>query len=114
VPVKSALAWVFAYPYPVHRIAKDYLPKEPTEQAAYLAVYRRQDDKVRFLELNPVSAALLDAVENNQAGLTGKALLEDLAPTIHYPDVGALIKHGVEALEEMRQLEIITGTRKPG
>lgn len=113
-PVKSALSWVFAYHYPVHRISKDYLPTEPTEQPAYLAIYRRSDDKVRFLELNPVSAALLDAVENNEANLSGEKLLGELATKIHYPDIDALIKHGVDALEEMRQLEILTGTRSAG
>lgn len=112
VPVKSSLVWAFAYRYPVHRIAADFLPTEPSEQPSYLAVYRRSDDKVRFLELNAVTAALLDAVENNDAGLTGEALLRQLAATIHYPDVEALIKHGVDALEEMRQLEILTGTRR--
>ena len=105
------LSWVFAYHYPVHRISKDYLPTEPAEQAAYLAIYRRSDDKVRFLELNPVSAALLDAVENNDANLSGEKLLRKLATKIHYPDIDALLKHGVDALEEMRQLEILTGTR---
>jgi hypothetical protein len=114
VPVKSVLAWVFAYQFPVHRISTDYMPKEPTEQPSYLTIYRRSDDKVRFLELNPVTAALLDAVENNQSELNGEALLRDLAPKIHYPDVEALIKHGVDALEEMRQLEILTGTRAAG
>ena len=113
-PVKSVLTWVFAYHYPVHRISKDYLPTEPLEQPVYLAIYRRRDDKVRFLELNPVTAALLDAVENNQANLNGEALLRKLATTIHYPDIDALIKHGVDALEEMRQLEILTGTRAAG
>ena len=113
-PVKSVLSWVFAYHYPVHRISKDYLPTEPAEQPAYLAIYRRSDDKVRFLELNPVSAALLDAVENNEANLSGEKLLRELAPKIHYPDIDALIKHGVDALEEMRQLEILTGTRSAG
>ncbi len=113
-PVKSVLAWSFAYRYPVHRISKDFLPKEPTEQATYLAIYRRSDDKVRFLELNAVTAALLDAVENNQAGLSGEALLRKLSVTIHYPDVDALIKHGIDALEEMRQLEILTGARRAG
>ncbi|MDH4054323.1 MAG: putative DNA-binding domain-containing protein [Gammaproteobacteria bacterium] len=114
VPVKSVLAWAFAYRYPVHRVAADFLPTETTEQPSYLAVYRRSDDKVRFLELNAVTAALLDAVENNDAGLNGEALLRQLAATIHYPDVEALIKHGVDALEEMRQLEILTGTRRAG
>jgi len=114
VPVKSLLAWTFAYHYPVHRISKDFLPSEPSEQPSYLAIYRRSDDKVSFLELNAVSAALLEAVETNQAALPGEALLRELAEKIHYPDVDALIKHGVDALEEMRQLEILTGARNVG
>lgn len=111
VPVKSTLAWAFAYHYPVHRISESYLPTEPSEQPAYLAIYRGSNDKVSFLELNAVTAALLDAVENNSGDLRGEALLRELAPKIHYPDVSALIKHGADALEEMRQLEILTGTR---
>jgi hypothetical protein len=114
VPVKSVLSWAFAYQFPVHRISKDFLPTEATEQPAYLAVYRRSDDKVRFLEMNPVTAALLDAIENNQAALTGEELLRELAKTIHYPNVDALVTHGVDALLEMRQLEILTGTRRAG
>ena len=111
VPVKSVLAWAFAYHHPVHRISEDFLPTEPTEQPSYLALFRRSDDKVSFLELNAVSAALLDAVEHNTAALNGETLLRNLASRIHYPDVDALIQHGVDALEEMRQLEILTGTR---
>lgn len=111
VPVKSVLAWAFAYQYPVHRISSEFLPAEPTEQPSYLAIYRSSDDKVRFLALNAVTAALLDAVDTNHTGLTGEALLRQLAGKIHYPDVDALIRHGVDALEEMRQLEILTGTR---
>jgi hypothetical protein len=114
VPVKSVLAWAFAYHYPVHRISKDYLPTEATEQPSYLALFRRSDDKVSFLELNAVSAALLDAVEHNSDALSGETLLKNLASKIHYPDVDALIRHGVDALEEMRQLEILTGTRSTG
>ena len=114
VPVKSVLAWAFAYHYPVHRISKDYLPTEATEQPTYLAIFRQSDDKVGFLELNAVSAALLDAVEHNTEALSGETLLKNLASKIHYPDVDALVRHGVDALEEMRQLEILTGTRSTG
>ena len=113
VPVKSVLAWAFAYSYPVQRISPEFLPTEPAEQPVYLAVFRRCDDKVRFLELNAVSAALLDAVDNNSDNCTGEQLLRSLAKTIHYPDVDALIGHGLEALQEMRQLEILTGTHNP-
>lgn len=111
VPVMSVLAWAFAYRYPVHRISKDYQPKEESKEPAYLAIYRGDDDKVRFLELNAISAALLDSIENNSNALSGEALLRQLATNINYPDVDALIKHGVDTLQEMRHLQILTGTR---
>lgn len=111
VPVKSALAWAFAYHYPVHRIAKDFLPTGPEEQPVYLALYRSSDDKVGFLELNAVTAALLEAIDNNER-LSGEALLRQLAETINYPDADALVAHGAAALEEMRQLDILIGTRQ--
>lgn len=114
IPVKSALAWAYAYEYPVHRISTDYQPTEPGEQPTCLAVYRGSDDKVGFLELNPVTAALLNAIEENDAGKSGDALLRDLAANINYPDVDAFIQHGLAAMEEMRALEILTGNRTAG
>ena len=110
-PVKSVLAWVYAYQYPVHRISPDFLPTEAAEQAVYLALYRDDDDKVRFLELSAVTAGLLDAIENNPDQHSGEQLLRRLAGRIQYPDVDALIGHGADALNEMRQLEILIGTR---
>jgi hypothetical protein len=114
VPVKSALAWTFAYQYPVHRISADNLPDAPAAQPVYLAVYRGSDDKVGFLELNAVTAGLLNAIEENETGRTGEALLRKLAADISYPDVDAFIEHGASALSEMRSLEILTGTRIAG
>ena len=97
VPVKSALAWAYAYHYPVHRISPDFLPTE----------------SVGFLELNAVTAALLDAIENNDQQLSGEALLRQLAVTINYPDTDALVQHGAAALREMRERDILAGARKP-
>ena len=111
VPVKSALTWAFAYQYPVHRISPDFLPAEPAEQPVYLALYRGDSDKVRFLELNAVTAGLLDAIENNPVNGSGESLIRELAGKISYPDVDAFIKHGSDALDEMRKLGIIIGTR---
>lgn len=113
VPVKSTLTWVYAYQYPVHRISPDNLPTEPSDQPVCLAVYRRENDKVNFLELNPITARLLEAIEQNDKATSGEDLLRNLAIEINYPDVDALIQHGAAALEEMRQLEILTGTRSP-
>lgn len=112
-PVKSVLAWVYAYQYPVHRINKDYTPAEPAEQPVFIAVYRRTDDSVGFLELNPMTARLLEAIDNNHEQLSGEVLLRSMAEEINYADTDALVQHGAAALEEMRQLEILTGTRVP-
>ena len=113
IPIKSELAWALAYQYPVHRIAADFLPEAPGDTPTYLAVYRGADDKVGFLELNPVTAGLLDAIDNNTEALTGETLLRNLATQTNYPDVDAFIQHGAAALEEMRQLNILTGARPP-
>lgn len=113
VPAKSALTWVYAYQYPVHRISTDFIPRDPLEQPIFLAVYRRSNDEVGFLELNPVSAGLLEAIDKNDAQKSGEELLRTLADDIKYPDVDALIKHGAAALNEMKQLEILTGSRAP-
>lgn len=112
IPVKSVLAWVYAYQYPVHRISPSFLPTEPAGQPIYLAVYRQTTDKVRFLELNPVTAGLLNAIEENESGKTGEQLLREIATSINYLNVDAFVKHGSAALKEMRQLEILTGTRQ--
>ena len=111
VPVKSVLNRVYAYSYAVHRISKNFLPEAAEDQPVYLAVYRRADDKVRFLELNPVTAGLLHAIAENPGEKTGEQLLRELATTINYADADAFVTHGAAALSEMRQLDILTGTK---
>ena len=111
VPVKSVLAWAFAYRFAVHRISPDFLPGQPEEQPVYLALYRDSEDSVGFLELNAVTAALLEEIEDNRE-LSGEALLRRLADSIDFPDADALVQHGAGALREMRQLGILTGTLK--
>lgn len=114
IPVKSALSRTYGYHFPVHRISPNYLPDEQNEQGVvYLALYRGTDGKVGFLELNAVTAALLDDIENNENNLSGEQLLRALAEKINYPDTDALVAHGADALRQMRQLEILSGTRSP-
>lgn len=113
IPVKSVLAWAYAYGFPVHRISPDFLPEEAPQQPTCLALYRDHEDSVGFLELNPITAALLDDIENNPDNLTGEELLRALAARIDYPDANALVAHGEAALSEMRQLGIVTGSRNP-
>ena len=109
IPVRSVLAWTFAYQYPVHRIATDYLPTEPGEALTFLAVCRKANDDVDFMELNPVTARLLELIEANEQN-SGRELLLKLADEINYPDGDALVQHGAEAMQQMRQAEILLGT----
>ena len=112
-PVKSVLAWVYAYRFPVHRISPDYLPDAAPEQPTYLAVYRNRNDKLSFLELNPLTAGLLDAIDNNAANLSGIRLIRQLAESVGYPDIEQFVAHGLTAMQDMREKEILIGTRAP-
>jgi len=52
-------------------------------------------------------------LDENDSQISGEAMLRSLAEEINYANVEALIQHGATALEEMRQLGIVTGTRTP-
>ena len=111
IPVPSVLAWSFAYQYPVHRITTDYQPTEPGEAPTFLAICRKANDDMDFMELNPVTARLLEMIEANETD-SGRELLLKLAKEIDYPDAEALVEHGAKAMQQMRQAEILLGTKK--
>ena len=108
VPVKSRLAWQFAYRFPVHRISDTFRPDTPGKQPTFLVIHRSPDDDLGFMELNPVTARLLEMIDSND-GKTGKTLLTTLAAEIDYPDIEALLQHGKAAMEEMRGANILLG-----
>lgn len=110
VPVKSKLAWSFAYQYPVHRISADFLPEAPSGQPTFLTICRKANDDMDFMELNPVTARLLEMIDDNEFE-TGRQLLKKLATEIQYPDTEKLIEHGLDAMERMRKTEILLGVK---
>lgn len=60
----SDLAWPLHYQFPVHQIRLDYQPLEPTSHGQFLVVYRDELGEVQFLEINAVTAQLLEFVES--------------------------------------------------
>lgn len=110
IPVRSALAWTYAYQYPVHRITPDFQPTAPGDTPTFLAICRKANDDMDFMELNPVTARLLELIEENEKD-SGRELLLKLAKEINYPDAAALVEHGAEAMQQMRQAEILLGTK---
>ncbi len=108
IPVLSPLARVLAYRYPVHRIGPDFLPTAP--EATYLIVVRDDTDRVRFLEINAVTARLL-ALMDEYPQADGTELLTHLAnelPTLH---LSALQRHGHETFDALHQAGVLRGTR---
>ena len=98
VPVLSPLARVLAYDWLVHRIGPDYQPTTPT--ATTLLVYRDRDDRVRFMETNEMTHALLALLRDNETA-TGEALLGGIAAS----------DAAFSLLESLRERGVLAGAR---
>ena len=68
------------------------------------------------MELNPVTARLLELIADNteadNSDKSGRDLLLSLADEISYPDPNALVQHGAVAMQEMLDAEIILGVAR--
>ena len=104
IPRLSPLAWSLAYHYPVHRIGPDSRPREAGEPT-YLVVYRNREEEVRFMELNAVSARLLEMLRDNRGSRAGE-LLAALASELGL-DEEAIRVHGADQLRPFIDLSIV-------
>lgn len=108
VPVMSPLACVLAYRFPVHLIGPDYRPDEPPAEPTVLLLVRGRDDDVRFHEINPLTALLVETLQQNE-NLTGSECLEHvLAGTRADPDI--LRPAGLSTLRDLHTFQAIIGT----
>jgi len=111
VPFLSPLAWPLSYQYPVHQISADFQPEEIPKEATHIVVYRDLEDEVSFLELNPVTARLLQLIgENHQQ--SGAALLIQIAEEMNHPNPATVISSGQQILNELYERQILLGTFK--
>ncbi len=109
IPVLSPLAWRLGYHFAVHRISVDYQPTEPEEQPVHLLINRDDNDKVNFTEINPVTARLLELMEEDQ--FTGKEILKKIAAELGEQDSVSTITAGEKILTRLRDSQVILGTR---
>jgi hypothetical protein len=112
VPVLSPLAWAFTYRFPVHRIGVDFRPVEPPPAPTHLVVYRDREDTVRFLEVNPVTARLLELLALEPAP-SGRAAIAQIATELGHPDPGRVLEAGQATLEALRARGVVLGSRPP-
>lgn len=110
-PVMSPLAWPLTYQYPVQQISVDFLPEVPSEQPVYLLVYRDKKDKVHFMELNPVTALLIQLINENN-GLTTKQMLGVIVEQLNHPDPDVVFSGGYQIIEDLKDRNVILGVNK--
>ncbi len=110
VPVLSPLAWLLSYRYPVQRIGPDYLPDKAPEQPTHIVVYRDLNDAIGFLELNPVTARLLQRMADNRTK-AGIDLLLQIAAELDHPGPQAVVEGGRAIFAELQQRGVLLGIR---
>ncbi|MFA5938222.1 MAG: putative DNA-binding domain-containing protein [Sinimarinibacterium sp.] len=110
-PLLSPLAWTLAYDYPVQRIGPEFQPQAPGAQPTYLIVNRDRRDQVRFLEVNAVTARLTTLIEAEPAA-SGRELLLRIAAELQHPDPEAVVAEGVRIFDQLRERDILLGTRR--
>ncbi len=111
VPVLSKTAWPINYNYPVHKIRPDFIPEQPGEQPTYLVVYRDADDEVHFLDINPVTAQLLQYITDD-SGLTSRQMLTNIAEQLNHPNPDVVIQGGLQILHDLKTRDVIIGVNK--
>lgn len=109
-PVLSSLAWPIAYQFAVHKMGPDYHPETAPETPTYLVVYRNRNDDVKFMELNPVTARLINLLEENET-LSGLEAIEQIIKEMNHPNPDVVINGGRDALQELQSHGILLGTR---
>lgn len=109
IPLLSPLAWPLRYSYPVHRIGPGFLPKKPEARPTFLVVYRDAQDAVKFMEINAVTARLLQLMQARRS--SGRQLLRRLARELRHSQPETIEAQGLQILHELRQRGIIQGVK---
>jgi hypothetical protein len=109
VPVVSPLARVLAYTYPVHLIAADFRPNGPSPQPVFLLLVRDRADEVHFLEIDALTALLLERLSVD-SGQCGRARIEALLDDLGRSGEAALRESGIAILAHLRARDVVLGT----
>ena len=117
IPALNPVLYLLHYRYPVQSIkaADEHWKNWPTNLNAYtqeaiiLAGLRDRDYKIHFVELNPVTAHLIELLQENLH--TGEQALLRLAAEMHYSDPDSILPFGINILQQLEEQQIIIGAR---
>lgn len=94
-----------SYQYPVHRISPKFQPAEP--ESTYLVLLRNTQGRVDFVEVNAVTARLLQLL---QEGLDTHAAVVQLAQEMQHPEPTQLLAFAVQIVEQLHSQQVLLGT----
>ena len=109
-PVVSPLALTLSYRFPVHRIRPDFQPSETPAEPTHLLVYRDRGDKVRFMQLNPVSLRLLQLL-GDDSGLSGTQAVDQVLKELNHPEPERALEAGLALLADLAARDVLLGAR---
>jgi len=72
-----------------------------------LLVFRDADDEVKFVELNQMTAALIEDLQDGQ--LSARQALIGIASAMAFDDVDAIVDFGFELLRDLKSQGAILG-----
>lgn len=110
VPVMSPLVWVLGYRFPVHRIRSDFRPDTAPATPTLLLLIRDRLDQVSFLEINALTATLIERLQANTEA-SGSAVVAQLLAEIAPDNAAALHPAGCDILRNLHAREAVLGTR---
>ncbi|MDQ7073194.1 MAG: hypothetical protein Q9N32_06630 [Gammaproteobacteria bacterium] len=79
-------------------------PKTENEQPVYLLVYRDIDDKITFLELNPVSTRLINLLNEGQ---TGQQAAQQIARELQHTNADIVVDGARELIKDWLQRQVL-------
>lgn len=95
-----------SYQFPVHQISEDFQPTEPSEQPYYFVVYRDQDDEVGFIASNPMTAILLEQLNENP-GINLLELVSKVHEIIPQFSTEQLTQGAAQTLNALAELGVV-------
>ena len=101
----SPLLAVAAYQFPVHQLSVSYQPATAPAQPTFLAIYRGQDDQVHFMQLDALSCATMQLLQDSGQNLPELVTtLAALVPGLAGNDIQAGV---VKLLQQLNQAGLL-------
>lgn len=104
----SALALPLSYNFLVHTIGPDHQPEAPAPEGCFLIACRQANDKVKFIESNPLTHRLLDLIAQGSVADAVAQLHQELCDSGRDVDKQQVEIQAIEILRRLIDASAVT------